>query len=252
WDLTTGKPFFAAPPDDGLGAPIQHLAFTAKGKEVFASSSYLNSCRWDLATRRQFGLSCTAFRRGPQLIQTRDGLREVHIDFFNSSHEAALSDPLTGKVLSTVRWIDPKEITINALRAYTLTADGKTLLVAHGKEPGDKQQTTTITACDVDSGRRLTRFTVPGQFYFERSPFSSCGRWVVIGDKVYNIGTGKALFAPAGEPGEQLVTWSWPRCRGPVWFSEDSRLMAGLLRKNGEKSAVNDTLAVWELATGSV
>ncbi|HZV07434.1 MAG TPA: sigma-70 family RNA polymerase sigma factor [Gemmataceae bacterium] len=251
WDLTTAKPFFAAPPDDGLGSPIQHLAFTAQGKDVFASSSYHNSCRWDLATKSQFGL--TLFKEVHQLIQTKDGLREVFIDFFKKSTEAALSDPLTGKVLSTVRWIDPKEITINALRAYTLTTDGKTLLVAHGKEPGNKQQTTTITACDVDSGRRLTRFSVPGEFYFERSPFSPCGRWVVMGDNVYNIGSGKALFAPAGEPGEQLVAWDrWQRMSGMVWFSEDSRLMAGLLRKKGEKSTANDSLAVWELATGSV
>jgi hypothetical protein len=104
----------------------------------------------------------------------------------------------------------------------------------------------------VVSGRRLARFAVPGNFYFERSPFSPCGRWVVIGEKVHHVGSGTALFAPTGEPGERLVA-TWDReTQGSVWFSEDSRLMASLLRKKGEKSAAHDTLAVWELATGAL
>ncbi len=249
WDLTTAKAFFAAPPDDGLGGPIQHLAFTPDGTEVFASSWSLTSGRWDVATGKQVKLADK--RYGRQLIRTREGLRTVGIDSTRRPSEATVSDPVAGKVLQTVHWTDPKEITINGLRAYTLTANGKTLLAAHGKEPGAANQTTYVTACDVASGRRLVRFAVSRRLYFERSPFSPCGRWVVLGEKVYHVGTGTELFAPAGEPGERLVAWD-RRTHGSVWFSDDGRLMAGLVRKKEETSSARDTLAVWELASGQI
>jgi RNA polymerase sigma factor (sigma-70 family) len=249
WDLTTGKPFFAPPPEDSLGGPIERIAFMPDGKEVFASSWYLNSGRWNLASGELLGL--TPFKRIHQLTQTPNGLREVAIDSHKTPYEATVSDPLAGKVLDTVRWTDPKEVGINGLRAYMLTADGKTLLTIHGDEPQVERQRNYVTACDVASGRRLTRFSVPGNAYYPRSPFSPCGRRAVLGGKVYHVGTGTELFVPAGEPGERLVP-SDRQAHGPVWFSADSRLLAGFLRKEGEKSAANDTLTVWELASGRV
>src|SRR5262249_62427991 len=136
-------------------------------------------------------------------------------------------------------WTEPKEVGVNGLRAYTLTANGKTLLVAHGDEPGPTPKS-YVTACDVASGRRLARFAVPGDLYFPTCPFSPCGRWVVLGGQVYHVGSGTELFTPTGEPGEQLLSddrWA----RAPVWFSEDDRLMAGLLcRKGATERAATD------------
>jgi RNA polymerase sigma factor (sigma-70 family) len=249
WDLTTGKPMFDAPPDDGLGAPIERLAFTADGKELFASSWYLNSGRWDVATGKQ--VSFTRDRFGHQLVSTPEGLRVLNVDSYKSPYEATLIDPVAGKPIQTVRWAEPREVGINGLRCYTLTANGKTLLIAHGDEPGEKTKS-YVTACDVASGRRLAHFTVPGIYSYPRPPFSPCGRWVVLGGKVYHVATGTELFTPAGEPGERLMPEN-RMAKAPVWFSEDGRLMAGrLLRKVGDKPAVADTLAVWELASGKV
>lgn len=249
WDLTTGKPFFEAPADDALSGPIQYLAFTPDGKEMFAASWGLTSGRWDIKTKKR--IDFVNLRRGRQLIRTLSGLRELGVDSYKSPYQVELIDPIVGKTLSTVRWAEPNEVTVNGLRAFTLTSDGKTLLAVHGREAGEKPQMSYVTACSVTSGRRLARFAVPGDFWFERSPFSPCGRWVAIGQKVYHVGSGAELFAPAGEPGERLVAWN-QMTRGSVWFSEDGRLMAGLLRKKKAKSAANDALAVWELATGAL
>ena len=83
-------------------------------------------------------------------------------------------------------------------------------------------------------------------------PFSPCGRWVVIDGKVRHIGTGRELFQPAGERSERLSRgerWS----PAPVWFSADSRLLAGRLQRIAADGKRNDdTIAVWELASGKL
>jgi RNA polymerase sigma factor (sigma-70 family) len=250
WDLTTGKPFFPAPPDDNLAGPIQELAFTPDGKEVFASSWGLTSGHWDVATGKRIAL--VHERYGHQLIRTHDGLRAVRIDTVGSPHQAIVSDPVAGKPLHTVLWTEPKKVDANGLRAYTLTANDKTLLIVHEEGPENARKS-YVTVCDVASGRRLAHFAVPGNHpFFPKSPFSPCGRWLVLDGQVYHAGIGTKLFAPSGEPDERLVPNNWVEQGGPAWFSEDGRLMAGLLRKKGEKSAAKDALAVWELASGEM
>jgi RNA polymerase sigma factor (sigma-70 family) len=249
WDLTTGKPFFDAPPADNLGGPIENVAFTADGKELFASSWGINSARWDLANGKQLGL--TRERFGRQVVSTPDGLRALRYEFYKTQYQIMIVDPLAGKPVTTVRWADPKEVGVNGLRAYALTANGKTLLIAHSDEPG-KATTTSVISCDVASGRRLTRFTVPGYYYLPGSPFSPCGRWTVLNGKVYYVGTGTELFTPRGGPDEQLLPvlpGEW-RARGLVWFSEDGRLLAGHLSR--KPTGATDELAVWELASGKI
>jgi hypothetical protein len=59
-----------------------------------------------------------------------------------------------------------------------------------------------------------------------------------------------ALFAPPGEPGERLLPGD-RLTMSPVWFSQDSRLLAGRLARKAPDQAA-DTLAVWELASGTV
>jgi WD40 repeat protein len=248
WDLTTGKSFFETPPDDGLGGPIEHLAFTPNGKEVIAASWSINSGRWEVATGTR--VAFTRDRLGRQLITTPGGLRALRCDSYKSPHEVAVLDPVAGKVLQTVGWAAPTEVGINGLRSYALTADGKSLLVAHGDEPGPPaKEKSYVTACDLATGRRLARFAVAGSLYFPNSPFSPCGRWVVLAGKVYHVATGTALFAPAGapgEPGERLIPGDRVNM-SPVWFSDDGRLLAG--RLSGKQGAM---LAVWELASGTV
>jgi WD40 repeat protein len=251
WDLTTGKPFFPVPPDDGVGGPVEFLAFTSDGQELFATSWSGEAARWNVTTGKRVGY-WPHVQSGRQRVVIPAGFRTLEFGDDPKWNEIILSEPTSGKHLQTVRWAEPNEVGINGVRAYTLTADGKTLLVAHGDEPGGGALRSYVTACDVASGRRLARFAVPGNFYYLRPPFSSCGRWVVLGGKVYHVGTGTELFTPLGEPNERLLPedrWA----HGPVWFSKDSRLLAGRLLRKTESGPVNtDTLAVWELASGKM
>src|SRR5262249_7414610 len=156
WDLATGKGLFEAPPDDGLGGPIERLAFTPDGKTVFAASWNLRSARWDVATGKRIGPA--GQRLGQPLVTTPHGLRPGGAGSFKTPHEVTVYDPVAGKEVRTVRWAEPGEVGINGLRAYTLTADGRTLLVAHADEPGSRKSGSrdlSVTACDVRSGRRL-------------------------------------------------------------------------------------------------
>ena len=119
---------FEVPPDDGLGGPIEQLAFTPDGKSVFAASWNLRSARWDVATRKRTAL--TSGRFGHQLVTTATGLRSVSNNYQPRLHEITVFDPVAGLALQTIAWADPKEVGNNGLRAYALTADGSTLLVA--------------------------------------------------------------------------------------------------------------------------
>src|SRR5262249_32329499 len=118
WDLTTGKAFFEAPPEDGLGGPMEHLAFTPAGKEVVASSWSIASGRWEVATGKQLGFRPE--RPGRQLIATPGGLRALRCDSYRSPYEVTVYDPVAGKALHTARWGEPAEVGINGLRAYAL------------------------------------------------------------------------------------------------------------------------------------
>ncbi|MBX9627271.1 MAG: WD40 repeat domain-containing protein, partial [Gemmataceae bacterium] len=248
WDLTTGKPLFDAPPGDGLRGPVEHVAFTPDGREVVAWGWGLDSGRWEVASGKR-----AAYRRerfGFQLVATPAGLRSVHCDHQNrAAHRVTIHDPVAGAAVETVQWTSEKEVGINGIRAYALAADGHTLLMAHGDEPraGGK---TYVTAHDIPTGRRLARFGVPGHLYFGQSPFSPCGRWVVLAGKVYHTHTGTELFTPAAREGERLKPGG-RMADGPVWFSADGRLLAGRLAGTDGRGSGGD-LAVWELASGKV
>ncbi len=249
WDLKTGKPFFEPPPDDSMSAPIERLAFIANGKELFVSSSFLTSASYEVASGKRIGN--TRQKLGDQLVSTGEGLRALYCDSYKTPYEVTLVDPVAVKPLHTIRWAAPQEVGINGLRAYTLTKNGKMLLIAHGDEPGPgPAKKSYVTAWNVASDRRIARITVPGDLYYEQPPFSPCGRWTMLAGKVYHIGTGTELYTPTGEPGERLEPndrWA----KGPVWFSEDGRLLAGKLRHT-DGPEIPDTLAVWELALGKI
>jgi WD40 repeat protein len=249
WDLKTGKPLFESPPDDAMDAPIERLAFTANGKELFVSSWALASASYEVATGKRIGN--TRQKLGDQLVSTWAGLRVLQCASSETPYEITLIDPVAEKLLRTVQWAAPSEVRINGLRSFTLAKDGKTLLVAHGDEPGpESAQKSYLTAWNVASNRRIARITVPGNFYYAQPPFSPDGRWAVLAGKVYHVGTGTELFTPTGEPGESLQPndrW-WT---GPVWFSEDGRLLAGKLRRK-DRPESPDLLAVWELASGKI
>jgi WD40 repeat protein len=237
WDLTSGKSPFAPPTDDGLPGPLMQLAFTPNGKEIFASSLAGVSGRWSLATGKRIDLIHDHYSGNP-FIRTPDGLRTLSQDGSKapSWFAFAILDPIAHKTLHTLRYSEPKQ----SAEAYTLTANGKTLLAIH---PG--KQISHVTAWDVATGRKLSHFTLSGALVFPRCPFSPCGRWVVMNGELYHLGSGTKLSAPAGSSAEQ-----WPP--GSVWFSEDGRLMAAHLRKAEAKTAAEATLGVWELASGQV
>jgi WD40 repeat protein len=237
WDLATGKPFFAPPPDDSLPGSLMQLAFTPDGKELFASSLGGVSGRWNLATGKRVDLIHDHYG-GVPFVRTPEGLRTIWPDDSKapSWFAFAILDPISRKTLHTIRYSEPNQ----SAQAYTLTASGKTLLSIH---PGKKLN--HVTAWHVATGRKLSHFTRSGALSFPRSPFSPCGRWVILIGEIYHLGSGTKLFAPAGSPNEQLP-------HGPVWFSEDGRLMGAHLRKSETKTEEEDTLAVWELASGKV
>ncbi len=255
WELATGKPFFAEPPDNGLGGPVQNLAFSRDGKTLLASSWSNETAWWDARTGTRLG--CTRHRRfGRQFLATPGGFRAVAADAFNGwrepnkpvPHDVTVTDPVTGTVLHTVRWAEPGEVGPNSLCAYTLAADGSTVLVAHRPE-GSRERKTFVTLYDAAGGRRLARSEIPENSNRPTTPFSPCGRWAVFGDKVYHAATGAELFTLAGEADERLEPDNWMPRRGEAWFSEDGRLVAGRLVK---MVAGGGPLAVWELATGKV
>jgi WD40 repeat protein len=237
WDLTSGKSLFAPPTDCGLPGSLMQLAFTPNGKEIFASSLGGVSGRWNVATGKRIDLIHDHYSGNP-FIRTPDGLRTISQDGSKapSWFTFALLDPIAHKTLHTLRYSDPDQ----SAEAYTLTANGKTLLAIH---PGRK--ISHVTAWEVAADRKLSHFTQSGALSFPRSPFSPCGRWVLLNGELYHLGSGTKLFTPTGSPDEQ-------RPHGSVWFSEDGRLMAAHLRKKETKSAVEDTLAVWELASGQM
>ncbi len=246
WDLTTGKPQFEAEPDDGVGSEIHQLAFTAGGKELFATSWGWTAALWETATGKLVRRMHSQPSRRP-LRATPDGLRSLECSpsskpYQDTLHEISLFDPLAGKELHTLRWAEPKEIGINDLQGYSLSADGRTVLVAHTATV-EKRQEFRVTLCDVGSGRRRARAIIPGQHEMPAGAFSPCGRWLVLADKVYDTSTGTALFTLGAEAGERLrvgkrwMAWS-------VWYSADSRLLAGRLP--------GETLGIWELATGKL
>src|SRR5262249_45406150 len=94
WDLATGKGLFEVPPDDGLGGPIERLAFTPDGKTVFAASGNLRSARWDVEGKR---IGPAGQRLGHQLVTTPDGLRSVGADSYKTPHEVTVYDPVAGR-----------------------------------------------------------------------------------------------------------------------------------------------------------
>jgi WD40 repeat protein len=241
WDLGTGKPLFEAPPDDGLAGAIEHIAFTPDGKELFATGDY--AARWDLATGKR--LSATYAIEG-QWLSTRAGLRVLKTHMTTRRDELKVMDPITWKPLHTVFWDRPQELEGHNPEAFALAGNGKTVLVAHNA--GGKSY---VTACDVASSKRLSRFSVPGTLWYSRPPFSPCGRWVVLGGKVYHIRTGRELFTPVGMADEQLLPARWSE--KPAWFANDGRLLASVLsRKTDKEPSTVDTLAVWELASGKL
>ncbi len=253
WDQTTGKPLFKADSSDGLGGPVEHVAFLAGGKTLFASGWGLNAGVWELATGRLTKSPVGGHTR--QFVHTPAGLRSLKANELKP-HEIEVFDPIAGQAVQMVGCAREGEFGNNGLRAYALAADGRTLLVTHGCEPGGKENF-IVTSWDTASGRRLGRFTAPGNYFISQSPFSPCGRWVVLGRKVYHVPTGAELFTPSGTPGEQLAV-SGRRADGPyfssaVWFSMDGRLLAGRLERTSEDGKkISDVIGVWELASGQL
>ena len=232
-DLTTGKPLFDPDPGDGLGGSVERLAFTPDGKEVFASGWNLDSGRWDVATGKRLAYHRERF--GYRLVTIPGGLRSVGADEYQKPHEVVVYDPVGARALKTVRWAAEGEVGINGLRAYSLSADGRTLLVLHCDEPA-RGKNSYVTVYDIVADRQLARHTLPGLLYYVESPFSPCGRWLAFGGKVYHARTGTELFTPAAGASERLMVgemWN----TAPTWFGSrpaDGR-PAGEGRQDGRR-----------------
>jgi RNA polymerase sigma factor (sigma-70 family) len=249
WDLAAGKPLFPSPAVVGVNGPVTRVAFAADGKKLYAASWGLQLGCWEPALGKPIG-AIKQFHQA-DLVQTRRGPRALEVDRESKRSVIRVGDLDSNRPANAITWADRKTIGPNALRACVLTSDAARLLIAHADEPGGKNS--YVTVCDVATGRPRSWFTVPGRFPIWWSPFSPCGRWVVFGDKMFHVGTGKVLFSPRTDAGERLYDPEPYRDRSPVWFSEDGRLFASrLATRAGKGAGRTDTLAVWELASGNV
>ncbi len=250
WDLKTGKPRFH-PPGEGLLGPINQIVFNQDGSELFATSWSLGSARWDVASGKQlwFGRN----RQGKRIVSTPGGMVDLVAGSPNGSpgdgkSEISLFDPVAGNLIKKVPWDKPEKVSINDLRAYSISTIGKTLLVAHGDAPPKNSGITTV---DINSGRTLAHFQAPGHFGYLNSPFSPCGRLVILQGKVYQVETGTELFTPRTQTREHLAIGG--RVQEPFWFSRDARLLAGRLELDDKKASTPiDALGVWEVASGKL
>src|SRR5262249_21245926 len=114
WDLTTGKPFFPVPPDDGGGGPVEVLAFTSDGEELFATSWSCQAARWNVTTGKRVGYWPNV-QSGRQQIAIPAGFRTLEFGDDPKWNEIILSEPTSGKHLHTVRWAEPNEVGINGV-----------------------------------------------------------------------------------------------------------------------------------------
>ncbi|HTU22323.1 MAG TPA: PQQ-binding-like beta-propeller repeat protein [Gemmataceae bacterium] len=253
-DLTTGKRSFVLP-DNGLPSPFLDLAFTPDGKEIFASAYGGIAGRWNATTGKRTDMIRGENAASSPFIRTPHGLRVLRYEYRQRHVAFGVFDPIAQKMLHTIPCIDiiqlPPEVPSSNPQTYALTANAKTILAIHSDTKKNY-----VTARNAVSEELLSCFTVPAGIDWPRSPFSPCGRWVVLGGKLYHVGSGTELFAPAGRRGERLsgepLMDGNQKAHGPVWFSDDSRFMAAHLRKKDAKSAAEDALAVWELASGQV
>lgn len=243
WDLANGAPLFKATSTDAIASEIQHMAFTADGKELFATCWSYTSALWNVTTGKL--VRVTRDRLGRNLVMTADGLRALSCDWLQSG-EITLFDPLAAKKLRTTRSSEIGEVGPNGIRAYSLSTDGRTLSIAY-----EKAKQTHVLVSDIESGRNRCRFSLVGNLWFPSVPFSPCGRWVVLAEKLHHIG-GDVAVPLIGEPEEQLASSDY-KTRNPVWFSADSRLLAGRLQRLvNAKASMSNELGVWEVATGKL
>ena len=250
WNLQTGKARLAVPPAELLG-PINQVVFNQDGSELHASSWSLVSARWDVASGKQLWFGST--RQGTRLVSTPGGIVDLIADSPNGSpgggkSDISLLDPVSGKVIKKVTWAKPEEGSNNALRAYSISKIGKKLLIVHGDAPPKNSGITTV---DIDSGRTLAHFQAPGHVAYPNSPFSPCGRLIILQGKLYQVEAGVELFAPRTGTQEHLAIGG--HMQQPFWFSPDARLLAGRLEADDKKAGTPiDALGVWEIASGKL
>src|SRR5262245_25077305 len=123
---------------------------------LVVASSFVNGGRWEVATGKEVSFTRREEGFHGQRFVTPDGLRALGNEYA-TPYQVTVYDPLSWKPLHTINWAEPAEVGAGELRAFALTADGNTLLVAYAAEPGGRQKT-YVTACDVTSGRRRARF----------------------------------------------------------------------------------------------
>jgi RNA polymerase sigma factor (sigma-70 family) len=243
WDLTAGESKFDDPPDDGLRSAIACLAFSRDGKQLFGAGAIEAAC-WDAATGER--LAYTWNQTGHRVFATPRGFRSLSWVQYRNRDRIQLQDATSGGVLREVHWAEEKEI--SSLFCYDLTADGKTLNVAWTKRGEERKL--RIRSFDAASGTQTAEHVYPANSPCPRSPFSPCGRWAVVGGKVYHLPTGTELFTPTGDADERLKPGVFWKETGLNWFSDDGRLLAGPLAREG--FARTETLAVWDLASGKI
>ena len=244
WELTTGKPVFETVMGDSLCTPVQHLAVTPDGKELFASGWANASARWSLATGKRLAAHREKF--GQHFVTTPEGLRSVAPSDYHSPHEIVVYDPVAGKALKTVQWAAANTIGRNDQKNYALAADGRTLLVHHFDSRAGAGNS-NVTIHDVVTDRQLSRYTLRGAQTSWTSTFSPCGRWLGFNGKVYHTRTGTELFTPTTADGDGQTTGTL-HGTGTTWISSDGRLLAGKINEKAADQA--NALGVWELASG--
>ena len=244
WDLKSGKGLFEPPSESGLG-PVMYVAYNPEGTHLMSFSGRFTLTKWDTTTGKRTALK----RLHPEALHfaTTEGFRSVSKGFNDQfSPDLNINDSVAGKILRTIHF-GPGQGT---LHTFGLTANGKKLLTIHGP-PDAKAPTSQVRSFDVASGRMLSHFDIKCTHEFSSPPFSPCGRWVVLNGKIYDAATGVEQFTPRTESNERLLPIRFG-LSAKLWFSTDSRLLAGRLEQGNGQNYEAHALAVWELATGKV
>jgi WD40 repeat protein len=256
WDLDSGKPLFEPPANEQPGLSVTHVAFTADGTKIFAGASheFVPAC-WDAESGKPIQSapeSRDSFlmhtRQGPRLLEVLDRKREGlgwHREWL-----VRVSDPAGARQAKLVQLTGTDGQPFDVSGCLDLSGDGNRVFCVY---PFGWSESRTIVVCDVKTGRGLTQFTVQGEFSISRPPFSPCGRWIVLGDSLFHVATGRSVFTLRTPDGDHLYLSNRSSNRSPVWFSGDGRLVAGrLATAAGKVARATDTLAIWEVATGNV